>query len=108
MTVRHIPPGTPGLPPPSGKSALALVVITTKEKEDPEKFVVREHLFSGKTHSPSKLAPLAIASTIDDARKVVPRGLERMLRLKNDGEGVVEAWGTPLVLRYLQHVGRTL
>lgn len=87
--------------------ATGLVIITTKEKDHGEKFVVREHVFTGREHV-AVTKPLGIVDTVEGARKLVPRGLTLIERTKVDKLELVEAWGSPIVVRYLQNRGRTL
>lgn len=91
-------------------NALSLYVITTKTKTFGEKFVVREHKWQGQRHF-EVAVPTAVVDTVEQARVAVTkaggRGLVQLERFRKDAEIVVESWGTPLVVRFLTHLGRT-
>jgi len=90
--------------------AMALFVITTKTKDYGEKFVVREHFWIGRSHT-ARAKPLAVVDGLVEARKAITKAMGRDLlmldRQRGDDPVVVESWGSPLVIRYLQHLGRT-
>lgn len=82
--------GEPEKPEETPKVRMRHYVITYDASDCPGMYAVRVHLiFSGRTR-PAEL--IGLASSLEEARKMVPEGLYRMERDPRDDRVIVEVW----------------